>query len=127
MDGAYLLGSDGSYLVATPGPTMPVVVNAQYRLLRPHWFGGAVMAPDTVVVGGLDVPMGWVPTLAVDPLTADAVTAFYNAGPRDWGVYEDTNFWAGVGGVAPVTYWKTVGLYWTLTGLGAGLPGILVG
>src|SRR3974390_3150611 len=92
-DGAYLLGADGAYLI------VPLV--AQYRLLRPHWFGGAVLPPDTVVVEGRDVPVGWVPTLAVDPLTPDGVTAFYNAGPRDGGVYEDTNFWAGLGGGAP--------------------------
>ena len=97
------------------------IYTGQYLFLRPHYINDVYLP-----VGTVWSTYNWVPTLAVDPLDTAAVTAFYNAGPRDGGIYEDTNFWPGASSRAPVTYWKIVPPYWTLTGLGAGLPGIPV-
>ena len=125
-DGAYLQGPDGRYLLeALTVPVSPSV----YRLLRPHYLAGGLTPPDAVITEGTDVPNFWVPTLAVDPLNNAAAEAYYNAGPRDGGVYEDTNFWAGTASARPVTYWQRTGFpvqYWSLTGLGAGFQPISV-
>ncbi len=75
---------------------------------------------DLAVVG--NIPSGWVPPAAVDPLDTDAVTAFYNAGPL---IRSRTGI-----GVGPVTRNgfdpnATPGnpyRQFVLTGLGAGLP-----
>jgi hypothetical protein len=107
-----------------------LTMTAQYLLLRPHLLGSVEAAPGAVITEGVDVPGGWVPTLAVDPLNAAGATAFYNAGPRDGGAYEDLIYWPGWLQVAPVTRWvKTGGPigYWSLTGLGAGFAPIPIG
>jgi hypothetical protein len=109
-----------------------------YRLRAPHYLrnglGNTVYQNQGYVVNeGVDVPIGWIPTLAVDPLNSPAVTSYYNAGPRG-NSFEDLNLrTGGFPGLPPgappsayfmpVTYWKaSIGNTWVLTGLGAGLP-----
>jgi hypothetical protein len=117
-------------------------MTAQYLLLRPHYLGSGWQPEGTTIVEGADIPLNWVPTLAVDPLTTDAVTAFYNAGPRH-NSWEDLNFFGTMIRNQPVTYWvpfyalnafqkgafqlnafQVIGgvQQWKLTGLGTSLP-----
>ena len=100
-------------------------MTAQYMLLRPHFFNGYIAA-GSVITEGIDVPSGWVPTLAVDPLNMDAVNAFFAAGPRSGGIYEDLSLWpVGMITYQPATFWvKASGGLWSLTGLGANIQGI---
>ena len=102
------------------------ITGGKYRLLLPHWLNNTYYDANSIITEGVDVPFGWVPTLAVDPLTTTAVQAFFNAGPRGGGQYEDlnmTNTFRAAFNVLmpPVTYWKQSGGFWTLTGLGATL------
>jgi hypothetical protein len=99
---------------------------ARYNLLRPHYLRSGWADAGTIVTEGFEIPNGWIPTLAVDPLNTDAVNAFYAAGPRDGGIYEDTNLWpGGFPIIKPVTSWYIAVIsfaqYWALTGLGANL------
>ena len=99
---------------------------ASYRLLRPQYLSSGWRPAGDVINEGVDVHLGWAPTLAVDPLNTQAVNAFYAAGPRD-NAHESLNFWAGGEFVPkPATYWyiftDTSGQeYWALSGLGASL------
>jgi hypothetical protein len=95
----------------------------QYRCLQDCFFNGAYNnAGDVVTFAGVPGPY-------LDPLTPDAVTAFYAAFPQatvlarmQWA----TQF------VAPATtYWKPTSLVsgltsWQLTGLGSNLPAIVI-
>ena len=124
-----------SYAPAVHGAAAPIPGSqAQYRALQPHWinqhyFNVGEILTEPSIDGPGNIPAGWMPTLAVDPLNAAAVTAFYNAGPRA-GSYEDLAQWANSQWtnvspstiVRPVTFWKQKGEQWFLTGLGSAMP-----
>lgn len=62
--------------------------SGQYRLLEPHFLNNQYVNNqwrdvDDILTEGIDIPFGWVPTLAVDPLNSTAAAAFWLAGPRD--------------------------------------------
>ena len=98
---------------------------ASYRLLEPHYLRGDVWYDvDTVVVEGTQIPFGWVPTLAVDPLNSTAATDFYNAGPRATASWENLNEYDNLfrSRFRPQTFWRQVGNVYLLTGLGSGFP-----
>ena len=109
-------------------------MTAQYRLLCPHYINGVVMVADDIVTEGVDVPNGWVPTLACDPLNTNAVNAFYAAGPRNAAHEANSTFGGAIWGTwrngapppAPaMTFWQRVAgqqYLWKLSGLGAALP-----
>ena len=104
-------------------------VAGQYRLLVPHTLkGGVYYEANSIVTEAVEIPANWVPSLAVDPLNTRAVNAFYAAGPRRGGYYEDVNNlpyiqFAFNTPIAPATFWKnTFGNTWVLTGLGSNLP-----
>jgi hypothetical protein len=115
----------------SPVPTPPANP-AMYRLLTPHMLqpqgtrGFFYRERGEIITEFTDVPIGWVPTLAVEPLNAIAVTAYYNAGPRAL-AYEDVAQWANslstafAPAIKPVTFWVKIGNQYQLTGLGAGL------
>jgi hypothetical protein len=114
-----------------PAQGVPILpIPGQYRLLKDHWIqfnsiSGEYYLAGTIVVEGVDIPFGWVPTLDVEPLNGRALTAYYNAGPRGWlGVIR--NQFVGIDVPPPVTYWSRVpgGDYYILTGLGTGLAPI---
>ena len=97
-----------------------------YKLLLPHYIGGAYLDEGTIVIEGSQIPVGWIPTLAVDPLNISAAVAFFKAGPRDGGQYFDLNLFqsenfARTMVTPPATYWVRAGNMWSLTGLGVGL------
>jgi hypothetical protein len=100
---------------------------ASYRLLAPHFVGSRYLEADSVVVEGVDIPVGWVPSLSVDPLDGDAAQKFWNQLPGP--LLSDSEFaWPGgsrfsnVSKPAPVTYWKKIDNdTFILTGLGASL------
>jgi len=105
---------------------VPIVL-ASYRLLSPHVIQGVYLDANAIVTEGGAIPFGWVPTLAVDPLSSTAVSAFYMAGPRYPGEYEDLNNWSyfrsSFNQPQPsVTHWHKSGVFWSLTGLGTGFP-----
>jgi hypothetical protein len=74
-----------------------------------------------------NIPVGWVPPAAVDPLDTGAVTAFWNAGVQLLGLVRQQ--WNGINVVPPVTFWKVDPAagpgnpyrQFVLAGLGAGL------
>jgi hypothetical protein len=113
----------------------PSFIAAMYRLLAPHYLTTGMFPPNWIVTEGLEIPIGWIPTLDVDPLNARAVNAFYNAGPRNT-AWEDLNRYTGMynpgyPGIdipvnTPTTFWKQVSGTSTfqLQGLGIGLPPI---
>jgi hypothetical protein len=114
-----------------PMTMFPIVFSgAQYRLLGPHYVNGATLTTNSIVTEGVELPIGWQPTLAVDPLNGGAIIAFYSQGPRNI-AYEDLNpyasspyaFYTVFGILAPATHWiKLSSNLFQLTGLGAGLP-----
>lgn len=100
---------------------------AQYRLLQPHYIGNRYIDQLSIITEGFEIPINWIPTLAVDPLNTPAVQAFWNAGPRvqDWNTFNEfglENF-ISTPQVKPATYWvqNSPGV-WTLTGLGVFMP-----
>jgi len=101
------------------------ISHGQYRLLEPHYINNQVFAVGAVLTEGVELPEGWIPTLAVDPLNNDAVKAFYAAGPRGI-AYEDLAQWARATPqdgpqltTRAVTFWIKQGGFYKLTGLGA--------
>jgi hypothetical protein len=124
--GGYSKAPYGSYASKIPQS------NGQYKLILPHYLNQGYLPAGAIITEGGAIPFGWVPTLAVDPLNSAAVSAFYAAGPRSIS-YEDLNRWAASNPqdqlpipspVQPVTFWKQNGNFYSLTGLGAGLPPI---
>lgn len=112
---------------------------AQYKLLTDHYFPnkGIVLAGTYVTEGDGNIPIGWTPTLAVEPLNSDAITAFWNTGPRGMNDAEcGRDYWP-LGWLnrfengdptipirAPSVYWAPVAGrpgVWQLTGNGASL------
>jgi hypothetical protein len=95
---------------------------AQYRALQDCYLSGAyISAGDIITFSGVPGPY-------LDPLTPDAVTAFYRVGPQQTVLVRPQ--WAGQAAVPAVTYWKPTTAFggltsWQLLGLGAGLPAIV--
>jgi hypothetical protein len=113
-----------------PPPPIPTI-GGSYRLLADHYLYGYYYKPNTIITEGKEVPIGWVPTLAVDPLDSLAVAAYYAAGPRnvDYGDLSTyTNMYkrefADVPVNSPITFWKQVPgtRTYQLMGLGIGNP-----
>lgn len=99
---------------------------AQYRLITPHTIGATFYDQDTIVTEGFELPINWVPSLAVDPLNSPAVDAFYAAGPRSVRL-PDEFAWQRRVMTAPITYWLlTPPNKYTLTGLGVAKAPIYV-
>jgi hypothetical protein len=124
---------DRSFIYISPfiPPAPPPVFGASYFLLQPHYINDNYYQAWTVVTEGREIPFGWPPTLMVDPLNAQAVAAFYAAGPRtgyqgpgyDWQGWQnfDINRQAAI--QKPITHWfeASPGMF-KLTGLGVALP-----
>jgi hypothetical protein len=95
-----------------------------YRLLEDHYINNALLPAGSVVTdtgAGAQIPVGWTPTPAVDPLDSGAVTQFYNAGPVLSGLVRAQFSTQAV--PSPTTYWTRQGNgQYALTGLGASLP-----
>ena len=99
---------------------------AQYRLLSPHYIGTRYFEAGEVVsdVGpsGL-LPSGWEPTQACDPLDADAIQRFWDAGPKVQGAgqaFLSQGLWGSP--VRALVYWEVFDEHrWVLTGAGASL------
>jgi|SRR5262249_3364841 len=104
-------------------------MTATYRALTDLYLndGTHIQAGTTFVP-----PAGWVPaTNAVDPLTPDAVQAYWNAGPNgcrdaEWrrALFTNTNRWSDVPVAPPSTQWQPSDptkpwLGYTLNGLGS--------
>lgn len=51
-----------------------------------------------------NIPVGWSPPAAAEPLDGPALTAFYNAGVQFVGLIRSQ--WNGINIVPPVTFWK---------------------
>ena len=105
-------------------------MTATYRLLEDHYINNALLPAGTVVTdtgAGAQIPPGWKPTPACDPLTTDAVTQFYAEGPKPPGLTRSQ--FVGVPVEPPRTYWLGTPMgsvtSWQLKGLGAGLPPIM--
>lgn len=113
-------------------PAAPIPpVGAQYFLLQPHYIFDRLLPAWTIVTEGVEIPFGWIPTLMVDPLNTQAVTAFYNAGPRpgypgpgyDWQGFQFFTAQRQASIQTPATHWQQLpnGMF-SLTGLGSALP-----
>lgn len=102
----------------------PSIPRAQYLLLIDHYLATGYTPAGTTVTEGIEIPIGWIPTLAVDPLNTLAIQNFWNAGPPqfDSEVYRD-QYQPGIPLFRrPVVYWQFVspGTF-ILTGPGATL------
>lgn len=105
------------------GSTPPPPIPAKYLLLVDHYLATGYTQAGTVVTEGVQIPVGWLPTLAVDPLNTSAVLAFWNNGPRGQQDAEKArDFFPFIPFTAPQVYWAAVpgqqGVY-VLTGAGA--------
>lgn len=85
---------------------------ARYRFLLPHYVNDfyfeAGDTASTADVGGR-LPQGWRPSGSCEPLDADAVRAFFAAGPQRLAVDPRV--------AKPKTYWREVGdRLWELLG-----------
>jgi hypothetical protein len=100
---------------------------ARWLFLQDAWIGDrsylAGTQASTANVGGT-LPVGWVPSGAVEPLDTAAANAFYAAGPQlcplvrqQWSDVLITRY--------PATYWKRTGGQWSLTGLGSGFAPVV--
>ncbi len=98
---------------------------ATYRALQDMWLGGnwPYVTAGTILTDGPggNLPNGWVPNGAVDPLDTAAVNAFWAAGPQIPGLIRSQ--WTFI--APPVTYWVPTGTpglrQYKLTGPGAAL------
>jgi hypothetical protein len=112
-------------------PPAPPTVGGSYRLLADHYLYGQYYKPNHIITEGREVPLGWVPTLAVDPLDALAIAAFYAAGPRgvDYGDLSTyTNMYkrefADIPVPPPHVFWQQVSGTKTFQLVGTALPPI---
>jgi hypothetical protein len=97
--------------------TAPIVLPS-YLLLVDHYLTSGYAVAGTTITEGIDVPIGWIPTLGVDPLNAPAIQAFWNAGPRALADSEASReFYPVIGRIfrRPVVYWTRTNLPVTLT------------
>lgn len=102
---------------------------AQYRLLAKHYFEATGYFPaGTIVTEGNQIPVGWVPSIASEPLNDQAIAAYWSAGPR--GKLDAENNRAvfdSIGAyfiqLAPQIYWQNIQgtSMFQLTGAGASL------
>jgi hypothetical protein len=97
---------------------------SQYRFLQDAYVGQYFLAGTTAAtadVAGGTLPIGWTPSVCVDPLDTAAVNAYWAAGPQLLGLVRQQ--WSTIPVTPPVTYWRAVGGgQYQLGGLGAGLP-----
>lgn len=113
----------------------PPTGGSSYRLLVKHYLYGYYYEAGTIITEGVEVPIGWVPTPACEPLNTLAIQAFWNAGPR-LGVERSQDFYPFVGQYVsvfrpqtgprpiPAIYWAQVpgtNNTYILTGDGASL------
>lgn len=104
-------------------------MTAQYRLLADHYFEATGSFPaGTVVTEGNQIPVGWIPSIASEPLNAQAIQNYWNAGPRGKMDAEPSrSIFDSIGAyfvqLAPVIYWARVPgtTLFQLTGAGASL------
>ena len=88
----------------------------KFRFLSDHYINDRTISAGEIV----EMPSDWVPSNAVEPLDAEAVEAFWRAGPQQRGAIR----------IVPTTYWLAAPIpgssarRWTLTGLGANQPAI---
>jgi hypothetical protein len=104
---------------------------ASYRLCADHYVGGAFLQAGITVTEGKEIPIGWPPTTACDPLNSEAIQNLWNVGPGAmiganapdaqgiWGI--QSGRWVGVNVPPPVVRWKPAGPnnQFVLTGAGA--------
>ena len=99
---------------------------SKYRFFQDAWVGTnnytAGDIASTADVGGT-LPTNWVPCVAVDPLDASAINAFWQAGVQLPGLVRQQ--WNGIPVAPPLIYWKPFNLInavsYQLTGAGAAL------
>jgi len=107
---------------------------AQYRCLADIYLPGDRYAQASDILSdavgaAVPIPVGWIPSLAVDPITPDAIQAFWNAGPKGQGDAEPNQWafphgwsrWSNVGYAPAAIYWQRVLGGFQLTGGGASL------
>jgi hypothetical protein len=103
---------------------------ARYRFLADAYVGERHYLAGDVA----EMPDDWVPHGNCEPLDTAALKAYYAVGPQTAGLNRQQ--WSTVPVSAPVTYWRATPLpavpgargltSWQLTGLGAGLPAIVM-
>jgi hypothetical protein len=107
-------------------PPPPPQFGASYRLLEDHYLATGYYAAESIITEGAEIPFGWPPSRAVDPQNAQAIQAFWNAGPsRGAPIYSSTpNLYRAMAIRVPSVYWTAVpgdpGAF-ILTGAGAAL------
>jgi len=62
-------------------PAVTPTIAATYRLLVDHYILNTYLLANTTVTEGIEVPLGWVPTIAAEPLNTTAIQNYWNAGP----------------------------------------------
>lgn len=111
------------------GQLLPASLLAQYILRVDHYIKDVYIPVDTLVTEGKELPIGWIPTPAAEPINTPAIQAYWNAGP--FGVssaqysldFFNSPFWQ-FPKVKMKVYWVEVGGqpgYFQLTGAGASL------
>jgi hypothetical protein len=102
-------------------------MTASYRLLVPHWIEDAYLEANTIVTEGVNIPVGWKPTLGCEPLNSAGLSAFAAQPPGLCPLIQSqfsnnvvsgpTTAWVGTPQAEGCTKWQ-------LTGLGASLAPI---
>jgi hypothetical protein len=105
-----------------------MIMAASYRLLQDHFINNVLLLAGQIVTEGIELPLAWKPTSAVDPINSDGVAAVWNLGPISGAAAPVLirQQWDGIPIAAPVTFWKpfqspNVNNLWVLTGNGTGL------
>jgi hypothetical protein len=52
-----------------------------YRLRQDHFINNVLLPAGQIVAEGVELPLNWKPTYAVDPRNSDAINSFWNQGP----------------------------------------------
>jgi len=111
--------------VALDIPAVIPVIPAQYRLLVDHYLVTGYTGAGTIVTEGVQIPFGWIPTVAVDPLNSVAIQKYWNAGPTQLVEGERSrDFYPFATWFKPSVYWSQVpgtNNTFILTGAGASL------
>jgi hypothetical protein len=107
---------------------------AQYRCLADLYLPGCLYAQAEDIIsdqpspGTIPIPVGFIPPLAVDPLTQDAINSFWLAGPKGLNDGEPNrqtyivSRWSGKAYSPPVIYWTRYdATSFILTGAGKSL------
>src|SRR5262245_30995536 len=90
---------------------------ASYRLISDHYVNGGLLWAGSIVSEGVEIPVGWRPTLACDPQDSDGLQKFFDAGPPPGGpqgdcLYSSVKFngnrWDGRPVAGPDRYWEIV-------------------